>query len=202
MTWTPVDAESWTLTIGGVQVESFFELEDLESEHEWQLSRPKGTTGTRAKYLGRKDRTFTIKATLTTTAEYSNWMNVVSTALKPPDKGKPYVIAIEHPLLAEHYGITHCRLVREFAPQRERQGLKRWIARLQLQESAPPKSTAVSVKGSRKPPKDPALNSPRAAEIEKKREELAQLDAEDQQYHEKAYVADSDTLAEGSIPAQ
>jgi len=200
MTWTPLDPQPVTLSLGGTAVTGFYEITDLESEYEWQIAKPKGTTGSNSKYLGRRDRKFTIKVTLTTVDEYENWVNIVASVLKAPDKGKPYVIAIDHPMLAEHYAITHCRLVREVAPMRERQGLRRWFASLHLEESAPPKTTSVAVKGASTPPKDPALNSPRAAELEKVREDNAQLSAQDQQLSQQLYTNDADSLAAGIIP--
>lgn len=199
MGWSPLEKSKWNLAIGGVVYPGDYNISNMSTRFEWQVARPKGVTGETVKFLSRGQREFEIIVQITTAEEYATWMSIVTDKCKAPSKGEPYAIAIDHPMLAEHYGVTHARLLEENAPERERQGLRRWYARLRFAETAPPTATTTPVKGGApsggsSTPKDPTLTSPRAAEIEQRRETLKELDAQDQQTSQQLTGNDADFL--------
>lgn len=196
MSWTPLERTKWNLAIGGITYTGDYNITNMTTRFEWQVARPRGVTGETVKFLSAAPREFDIVIQITTAEEYSTWMSIVTDKLKAPSKGEPYAVAIDHPMLAEHYGITHVRLLEENAPERERQGLRRWFARVRFAQTAPPKATTTPVKGGAPSSSSsaPTLTSPRAAEIEQRRETLKELDAQDQQVSQQLTGNDADAL--------
>lgn len=200
MAWTPFVKEKFGLAIGGILVTCRFEIENMRRPYEWHISRPRGTTGSADRFLGRKPAEFDVRVWLTTAEEYAVWASIIAGPFKAPDKGNAFVISIDHPMLSEIYGITNVRIMEEYAPQPERDYLKRFIAGARFEEAQEPKTSTVTVKGS--PPKNaaanPAAERPRAAELEKKKEENKQLTPDEQQEEQAIVGNDADSLANGT----
>lgn len=182
------------LALGGILVAGKYELSPPKTSYEWQMPQVRGTTGARAKYLGRQPREFTVTLTLTTREEYAAWMALRFAVLQPPTDKKPFVITIDHPMLAD-YGIRFVIVLNEGGPTRDAQ-FNRWTVTLELREQAEPKVTAVAVKGAapKNLSKDVESKSPRAAELEKKRAELQALSAENDRLAREYWGDDADKL--------
>lgn len=182
------------LALGGILVAGRYELTPPKTVYEWQMPQVKGTTGARAKYLGRQPREFTVTVTLTTREEYAAWMALRFAVLQPPTDKKPFVITVDHPMLAD-YGIRFAIVLNEGGPTRDAQ-FQRWVVTLELREQEEPKVTAVAVKGA--PSKDLAAGvrqqSPLEAEIEKLRAENQTLSAERDRRARDAWGNDADEL--------
>lgn len=182
------------LALGGILIAGRYELSPPKTTYEWQMPQVKGTTGARAKYLGRAPREFTVTVTLTTREEYAAWMALRFAVLQPPTDKKPFVITVDHPMLAD-YGIRFAIVLHESGPVRDAE-YKRWTVTVELREQEEPKVTAVAVKGaaSKDLAKGIQAQSPRAAELEKKRAELQQLNAENDRAAREAWGNDADKL--------
>lgn len=183
------------LALGGLLVAGRYELSPPKTAYEWQMPQVKGTTGARAKYLGRQPREFTVTVTLTTREEYAAWMALRFAVLQPPTDKKPFVITVDHPMLAD-YGIWSAIVLSEGGPTRDAQ-FQRWVVTLELREQDEPKVTAVAVKGA--PSKGLAegvqAKALRAIALEKKRAQVQKLSAEEQRLAYERYGKDADELA-------
>jgi hypothetical protein len=183
------------LALGGLLVAGRYELSPPKTAYEWQMPQVKGTTGARAKYLGRQPREFTVTVTLTTREEYAAWMALRFAVLQPPTDKKPFLITVDHPMLAD-YGIRFAIVLSEGGPTRDAQ-FQRWVVTLELREQEEPKVTAVAVKGA--PSKGLAegvqAKALRAIALEKKRAEVQKLSAEEQRLAYERYGKDADELA-------
>lgn len=161
--------EKTGLALGGILVVGRYSLSPPKTSYEWQTPQVKGTTGARAKYLGRQPREFTVTVTLTTREEYAAWMGLRFAVLQPPTNKKPFVITVDHPMLAD-YGIRFAIVLHEGGPARDAE-FQRWLVTLELREHAEPKVTAVALKGT--PSKDLAKGvqqqSPLVAALEEAR---------------------------------
>lgn len=191
MSYTPW--EKVGLALGGLLVRGRYDLSPPKTAYEWQMPQVRGTTGARAKYLGRQPREFTVNITLTTREEYAAWMALRSAVLQPPTDKKPFVVTVDHPMLAD-YGIRFAIVLSETGPIRDAD-FQRWSVTLELREQDEPKVTAVAVKGAAKDlGKAVREQSPLAAELEKARAELQALSAERERLARKLWGKDADEL--------
>lgn len=184
------------LALGGILVAGRYELSPPKTTYEWQMPQVRGTTGARAKYLGRQPREFTVTVTLTTREEYAAWMALRFAVLQPPTDKKPFVITVDHPMLSD-YGIRFAIVLNEGGPTRDAQ-YNRWTVTLELREQEEPRVTAVAVKGVASSAKELAAGveakALRAAEIEKARAEQQTLSADRDRIAREVWGSDADKL--------
>lgn len=172
MSYNPFVEEFGSFGIGNFSLRGRVEITGLKSTYEYEFKRPKGQTGAKTKYLGRKERPFTVRVTLFTAEDYETYKACRREALPPPDAKKPYAVAVYHPLLNEDYEIDQAVLVDDPQPERNDQ-FKYWVVTFGFVELPPePKTTATKVTGNPDIPTAAKVAevSPRAAEIEAARQ--------------------------------